>query len=103
MIPPMTSNAGGRAEMYSLVIPVYLNEGSLDRLLDELIKLVSRVSGEFEVVFVVDGSPNRPLEILRERLPAFPLATQLVSLSRSFGSFAAIAAGLKCARGEFWR
>lgn len=56
MIPPMTSNAGGRAEMYSLVIPVYLNEGSLDRLLDELIKLGSRVSGELEVVFVVDGS-----------------------------------------------
>ncbi|MGA2773359.1 MAG: glycosyltransferase [Bryobacteraceae bacterium] len=99
----MTSNAGGKAEMFSLVIPVYMNEGSLDRLLDELIELGSRVSGELEAVFVVDGSPDRPLEILRERLPAFPLATQLVSLSRSFGSFAAIAAGLKCARGEFWR
>jgi glycosyltransferase involved in cell wall biosynthesis len=87
--------------MYSLVIPVYMNEGSLDRLLDQLIELGSRVSGELEVVFVVDGSPDRSLEILRERLPAFPLATQLVSLSRNFGSFAAIAAGLKCARGEF--
>jgi glycosyltransferase involved in cell wall biosynthesis len=87
--------------MYSLVIPVYMNEGSLPRLLDQLIELGSRVSGELEVVFVVDGSPDRSLEILRERLPAFPLATQLVSLSRSFGSFSAIAAGLKCARGEF--
>ena len=87
--------------MYSLVIPVYMNEGSLGRLLDELIELGSRVSGELEVVFVVDGSPDRSLEILRQRLPAFPLATQLVSLSRSFGSFSAIAAGLKCARGEF--
>jgi glycosyltransferase involved in cell wall biosynthesis len=87
--------------MYSLVIPVYMNEGSLDRLLDQLIQLGSRVSGELEVVFVVDGSPDRSLEILRERLPAFPLATQLVSLSRNFGSFAAIAAGLECARGEF--
>ena len=87
--------------MYSLVIPVYMNEGSLDRLLDQLIQLGSRVSGELEVVFVVDGSPDRSLEILRERLPAFPLATQLVSLSRNFGSFAAISAGLECARGEF--
>jgi glycosyltransferase involved in cell wall biosynthesis len=87
--------------MYSLVIPVYMNEGSLGRLLDELIEMGSRVSGELEVVFVVDGSPDRSLEILRERLPAVPLATQLVSLSRSFGSFSAIAAGLKCARGEF--
>jgi len=44
--------------MYSLVIPVYMNEGSLDRLLDQLIQLGSRVSGELEVVFVVDGSPD---------------------------------------------
>ena len=87
--------------MYSLVIPVYMNEGSLPRLLDELMELGSRVSAGLEVVFVVDGSPDRSLEILRERLPAFPLATQLVSLSRNFGSFAAIAAGLECARGEF--
>jgi glycosyltransferase involved in cell wall biosynthesis len=87
--------------MYSLVIPVYMNEGSLGRLLDELAELGSRLSGELEVVFVVDGSPDRSLEILRERLPAFPLATQLVSLSRSFGSFSAISAGLKRARGDF--
>jgi glycosyltransferase involved in cell wall biosynthesis len=87
--------------MYSLVIPVYMNESSLPRLLDELVELGSRLSGELEVVFVVDGSPDRSLEILLERLPAFPLATQLVSLSRNFGSFAAIAAGLRCARGDF--
>jgi len=87
--------------MYSLVIPVYMNEGSLPRLLDELMELGSRVSAGLEVVFVVDGSPDRSLEILRERLPAFPLATQLVSLSRSFGSFSAIAAGLHYARGDF--
>ena len=63
--------------MYSLVIPVYMNEGSLGRLLDELIELGSRVSGELEVVFVVDGSPDRSLQLLRERLPAFPLATPM--------------------------
>jgi glycosyltransferase involved in cell wall biosynthesis len=51
------------------------------------------------VVFVVDGSPDRCLEILRETLPSLPLRTQLLSLSRNFGSFAAIAAGLERARG----
>ena len=56
--------------------------------------------GEFEVVFVVDGSPDRCLQILRERLPALPLRTQLLSLSRNFGSFAAIAAGLESAHGD---
>jgi glycosyltransferase involved in cell wall biosynthesis len=51
------------------------------------------------VIFVVDGSPDRCLQILQERLPALPLRTQLLSLSRNFGSFAAIAAGLERARG----
>jgi glycosyltransferase involved in cell wall biosynthesis len=84
--------------MNSLVIPVYRNEGNLDRLLAELVKLAGRLP-ELEVVFVVDGSPDRCLEILRQRLPALPLRTQLLSLSRNFGSFAAIAAGLERARG----
>ncbi|MCX6629009.1 MAG: glycosyltransferase family 2 protein [Candidatus Solibacter sp.] len=86
--------------MNSLVIPVYRNEANLDRLLAELVKLGGRGAGEFEVVFVVDGSPDRCLQILRERLPTLPLRTQLLSLSRNFGSFAAIAAGLERARGS---
>jgi glycosyltransferase involved in cell wall biosynthesis len=86
--------------MFSLVIPVYKNEANLDRLLADLVKLSGSVAGEFEVVFVVDGSPDRCLEILRERLPALPLRTQLLALSRNFGSFAAIAAGLSRARGS---
>ena len=87
--------------MNSLVIPVYRNQENLDRLLSELVKLDSQVRGGWEVVFVVDGSPDRCLEILRERLPALPLRTQLLSLSRNFGSFAAIAAGMEKARGEY--
>ena len=86
--------------MNSLVIPVYRNEANLDRLLAELVKLNSSLAGEFEVVFVVDGSPDRCLQILREKLPSLPLRTQLLSLSRNFGSFAAIAAGLDRARGS---
>src|SRR4249919_3143137 len=85
--------------MNSLIIPVYRNEANLDRLLTELVKLARRLPNEWEVVFVVDGSPDRCLQILRERLPALPLRTQLLSLSRNFGSFAAIAAGLERARG----
>ena len=91
---------GARVRMNSLVIPVYKNEANLDRLLAELVKLAGRVTGEFEVVFVVDGSPDRCLQILRETLPSLPLRTQLLSLSRNFGSFAAIAAGLERARGD---
>jgi len=86
--------------MNSLVIPVYRNQENLDRLLSELVKLDARMQGDWEVVFVVDGSPDRCLEILRDRLPQVPLRSQLLALSRNFGSFAAIAAGMEKARGE---
>src|SRR5437868_1383364 len=86
--------------MKSLVIPVYKNEANLDRLLSEMARLNDRIPDEFEVVFVVDGSPDRSLEILRQRLPKLKFKSQLLSLSRNFGSFSAIAAGMEHARGE---
>jgi glycosyltransferase involved in cell wall biosynthesis len=86
--------------MRSLVIPVYRNEANLDRLLEAMVRMGQRAAGQLEVVFVVDGSPDRSFEMLQERLPRLGLTTQLLLLSRNFGSFAAITAGLKHARGE---
>jgi glycosyltransferase involved in cell wall biosynthesis len=84
----------------SLIIPVYRNEANLPRLFSELERLRSLVDDELEVIFVVDGSPDRCLQILREQLPAARFRSTLIALSRNFGSFAAIAAGMARARGE---
>ena len=88
--------------MLSLVIPVYKNEENLDRLLAALADLSRKFAGQLEVVFVVDGSPDCCLEILRKRLPAAPMQSRLISLSRNFGSFQAVTAGLKLGRGEYF-
>ena len=87
--------------MLSLVIPVYKNEANLPRLQRELEQFAARFGRDLEVVFVVDGSPDGSLRWLQQRLPAWPLRSQLVELSRNFGSFAAIAAGLRQARGDY--
>ncbi len=79
---------------FSLVIPVYRNELSIDELVACMEKLNGEMDGDLEVVFVVDGSPDRSHEILAGRLPAAGFRSQLLSLSRNFGSFAAILAGL---------
>src|SRR4051812_46422069 len=89
--------------MLSLVIPLYKSEEGLTRLLDAVLKLQEDLRPEpFEVVFVVDGSPDRCQEILSEQLPRLPLRSQLIALSRNFGSFAAIAAGLQSADGDLF-
>jgi glycosyltransferase involved in cell wall biosynthesis len=82
---------------YSLVIPVYRNEENVPDLIEALLGLEQRLSG-LEVVFVVDGSPDRSAEALSQALENVPFAWQLVELSRNFGSFAAIRQGLVLAQ-----
>jgi glycosyltransferase involved in cell wall biosynthesis len=88
--------------MLSLVIPVYGNEQNIDSLLVEICKLDQRLQDDLEVVFVVDGSPDRSFEILRTQLPRLSLRSQLVALSRNFGSFSAVLAGLSVGSGELF-
>jgi len=86
--------------MLTLVIPVYRNEGSIHELLAAINKLNQDMSDTLEAVFVIDGSPDRCYEILHDALPAQPYSSQLILLSRNFGSFAAIRVGLAAGNGE---
>jgi len=87
---------------YSLIIPVYRNEETLDALLAALRGIAGELDHQLEVVFVVDGSPDRSHLILHERLPDAGFPAQLISLSRNFGSFAAIRMGLEAGHGPFF-
>ena len=86
--------------MLSLIIPVYRNEASIPELLAELQGLHQALAGALEVVFVVDGSPDRCHELLRTLLPRTGLDATLVLLTRNFGAFAAVRMGLQQARGD---
>jgi glycosyltransferase involved in cell wall biosynthesis len=88
--------------MLSVVIPVYKNEPSLPELLAQLAGIDAATGGDLEAVFVVDGSPDGSFALLQEKLPLCRFNTQLLALSRTFGSFAAITAGLAAARGDLF-
>ncbi len=88
--------------MLSLVIPVYRNERSIPDLLAALEEMSRRPDDSFEVVFVVDGSPDRSLEVLREMLPGAGFRSRVLSLSRNFGPFAAVRAGLAAGGGDIF-
>lgn len=86
--------------MLSVVIPVYRNEDSLIELLADLGTIDDRTEEPLEVVFVVDGSPDRSFEVLRAALPQQPYRSRLALLTRNFGAFPAIRAGLDLAGGD---
>src|SRR4051812_42032150 len=85
---------------FTVVVPVYGNEATIPMLLERLAGLSGDLDGTMEAVFVVDGSPDTSLALLRRLLPTSGLRAQLVTLSRNYGSFSAIRAGLRVARGE---
>ena len=84
----------------SIVVPVYKNEGSIEHLLNRISEISGAVTGSVEAVFVVDGSPDKSLEVLRSSLPRDGFDSKVLLLSRNFGAFSAIRAGLREARGE---
>jgi polyisoprenyl-phosphate glycosyltransferase len=86
---------------YSVVVPIYGNRDSLPALVDRLVLLDTRHGGRLEGVFVVDGSPDDSLEVLRQALATSPLNAQVLTHSRNFGSFSATRTGLAAARGEY--
>ena len=95
MCPDMTAEC-------ILIVPVYRNEENIPALLERFAQLNRQVSGGIDVVCVVDGSPDRSYELLATGLATAPFASHLLSLSRNFGSFAAIREGLKAADGRYF-
>lgn len=84
---------------YSLVVPIYGNESGIPALIDAVGFIARELDGDFEAIFVVDGSPDHSYARLRETLPEACFNSQLIALNRNFGAFAAIRAGLGLARG----
>ncbi len=85
--------------LISVVVPVFHNAESLPELKDRLAAAAETAQGEFEFVFVNDGSGDDSLVVL-EGLANRDDRVKVISLSRNFGSNAAMLAGLTYARGE---
>ena len=81
----------------SLVIPVYYNAENLMPLYDDIKnKLLDHTEYEWEIVMVDDGSKDDSYEVMKQ-LSEEDHRIKVYSLSRNFGSHAAILCGLsKC-------
>jgi dolichol-phosphate mannosyltransferase len=86
---------------YSIVIPVYCNEGCLVPLIKSLDEVFKRNSNYTpEIIFVDDGSSDGSLMELRAIQEQFPNVVTIVKLTRNFGQSNATLAGYHHAKGE---
>lgn len=81
----------------SIVIPVYYNEDNLKPLYEDIRhKIIDVIDYDYEIVLVNDGSQDNSYAVMKELAEADKYI-KIVSLSRNFGSHAAILCGLaKC-------
>ena len=83
----------------SIVVPVYYNEDTLMDLYQDMKKKILGKLGEYELVFVDDGSGDASWKIMNE-IKALDEKVRLVKLSRNFGEHAALLAGLTVCTGD---
>lgn len=88
--------------MLNLILPVYRNERSIPDLVEAVTALAQSIDGDFEAIFVDDGSPDRSRQTLAELLPSTAFKSRIVILARNFGSFAAVRAGLAAGGGDYF-
>jgi dolichol-phosphate mannosyltransferase len=84
---------------YSIVIPVFNEEGNIEALHQSLSELLKSINGTYEIIFADDGSADRSFEIIKKISLADP-SVRGISLSRNFGHQVALAAGLEHSRGD---
>lgn len=83
----------------SIVIPIYNERESVDRLYKELDKSLLKLDIEYEVIFIDDGSTdgtyNKLLEIHKKNS-----SYKIIRFRRNFGQTSAISAGFNYSRGD---
>ncbi|MFN0112383.1 MAG: glycosyltransferase family 2 protein [Blastocatellia bacterium] len=84
---------------YSIVIPFHNEEGNLPELHSRLTRVMEQLGGEYELVFVDDGSSDRTHQLLREIGQCDPRVVG-IRLRRNFGQTPALVAGFDQAVGE---
>jgi glycosyltransferase involved in cell wall biosynthesis len=85
---------------YSVVIPVYNSEATLEELYSRLQSVLKPISGNFEIIFIDDASHDRSWQKLEE-LHSRDNRVKVIQLMYNFGQHNAIMCGFHFVQGEY--
>ncbi|MEL6269725.1 MAG: glycosyltransferase family 2 protein, partial [Chloroflexota bacterium] len=84
---------------YSIVAPIYNEEGNIDALYTRICKVMDQTGEPWELVTVNDGSRDRSRDMLEDLCAKDP-RIKMVNFARNFGHQLAVTAGLHHTSGD---
>ncbi|SFB21189.1 dolichol-phosphate mannosyltransferase [Flavobacterium swingsii] len=84
----------------SFVSPVYRAEKILDKLVEEIQKVMLEINEPYEIILVDDRSPDNSWQVMQKLSENFS-EVKSIRLSRNFGQHPSIMAGLSQVKGEW--
>jgi glycosyltransferase involved in cell wall biosynthesis len=85
----------------SIIIPFLNEEEGMPSLLEALNQYIkSLIDFKVEVIFVNDGSTDNSMKVLKQSMP-LQFEAKVISLSKNFGSHAALRSGILNASGDY--
>lgn len=84
----------------SIVTTMYYSAPYLKEFYERIKKSAEKITDDYEIIFVDDGSPDKSLDIAVQFHQSDP-RVKVIELSRNFGHHKAIMCGLEHATGEF--
>ncbi len=84
----------------TIVTPIYCEEKNISTFLERLITTIEKITKEYEIIFVLDPSPDSTEEILTN-ISKKNKNIKIIKMSRRFGQPAATMAGIKNSNGKY--
>lgn len=89
----------GKTSYLSVVIPIYNEEVTIERLHERLSRVLEPLGKSYEIIYIDDGSADGSRAIL-QRLHSKDPNVKVVVFNRNYGQHAAVVAGFERAGGE---
>lgn len=86
--------------LYSVCIPVYNSQKSLEELFDRIKKIFKKITSQYEVIFVDDGSQDKSWQVLK-KIKVKHKNVKIIKFTRNFGQHNALFCAFKYAQGKY--